>query len=239
MSYYSSNQPWSNGPNAPQIPYILYTLEKQYFAGDIIAAVFYGKCPPIRINPFVRLILLGIATALFFQCMSALLYPVRRTAKSIKWGLVVHTAAMFSFLTIGLAMNRNTLSASYIDDREFPGGDTALPGPLGYLNFAFSDQKVTNSVAFLMFPLNQWLADGLLVSSYRTQLPRCLTPLTPSAVPLLCDLFYELLGHRPSIPHVSRLHWYMLESSPTQRRRFRLTSLTQEREYRGATMSRS
>ena len=37
-----SDQPWSNGPNAPQIPYFLYTGEKVFFAGSVIATVLYG-----------------------------------------------------------------------------------------------------------------------------------------------------------------------------------------------------
>ena len=33
---------WSNGPNAPQIPYLLYFAEKSYFAGSSLGAIFYG-----------------------------------------------------------------------------------------------------------------------------------------------------------------------------------------------------
>ena len=62
-------------------------------------------------------------------------------------------------------MNRNTLSISYIDNREFTSAKGTSSGPLGYQIFALSDWKVATYVAFLMFPLNQWLADGLLVGS--------------------------------------------------------------------------
>lgn len=36
------DQPWSNDPNAPQIPYELYVIEKAYFAGCLLGAMFYG-----------------------------------------------------------------------------------------------------------------------------------------------------------------------------------------------------
>jgi hypothetical protein len=37
-----SGHPWSNNPNAPQIPYSLYFAEKANFAGLLIGAIFYG-----------------------------------------------------------------------------------------------------------------------------------------------------------------------------------------------------
>jgi hypothetical protein len=113
----------------------------------------------------VRLGILGIVVILFFQCMSALLHPVYRTNKGIKWGLVAHTLTMFSFLTIGFAINRNVFSNSYIDSREFPGANGLFPGPIGYQAFANSTHKVTSIISTILFPFNQWLADGLLVSS--------------------------------------------------------------------------
>jgi hypothetical protein len=88
--------------------------------------------------------------------MSALLYPVHRTNKDIKWGLVAHTVAMLVFSTIPAAINRNVLSISYIDNREFPGGS------IEYKSILNSTQVF---VSVVMFPFNQWLADGLLVSS--------------------------------------------------------------------------
>ena len=39
---YSSENPWSNNPNAPQIPYQIYFAEKANFAGILIGAIFYG-----------------------------------------------------------------------------------------------------------------------------------------------------------------------------------------------------
>lgn len=38
----SSEKPWSNNPTAPQIPHLLYSLEKGIFAGILIGAIFYG-----------------------------------------------------------------------------------------------------------------------------------------------------------------------------------------------------
>ena len=53
------------------------------------------------------------------------------------------------------------MSLEYIDNREFRN-DKYPPGPMGYdylLSF-----KATITVFNVMFPLNQWLTDGLLVS---------------------------------------------------------------------------
>ena len=96
--------------------------------------------------------------------MGALINPTNRRRQGIKWGLVSYTVIMFSFVTIFTAMNLNIQSVSYIDNREFPGVENVLPpGPLGYQWFLYSD--VLTIVPNLMFLLNNWLADGLLVSS--------------------------------------------------------------------------
>ena len=50
----SSNLPWSNGPNAPQIPHSLYSQEKEIFVGLNIAVVTYGEFPHVHVN-LVRL----------------------------------------------------------------------------------------------------------------------------------------------------------------------------------------
>ena len=102
--------------------------------------------------------------------MGALINPANRRRHGIKWGLVSYTAIMFSFVTIFTAMNLNIQSISYIDNREFPGVDTTLPpGPLGYQWFLYSD--VLTIVPNLMFLLNNWMADGLLVGSSLMQPP--------------------------------------------------------------------
>lgn len=94
--------------------------------------------------------------------MSALFNPVNR-AKGIKWALVAHTIAMFSFVTVYTATGLDLQSISYIDNREFPGIDGVLsPGPLGYQFLIYSN--IINVVPTLMFQFNNWLADGLLVN---------------------------------------------------------------------------
>jgi hypothetical protein len=108
---------------------------------------------------------LGIAIALFFQCMRALLYPVHHTAKGIKWGLVTHTVAMFFTSTIAFVIDHNIISSSFIDRREFHGVEGYPPGPMGYELFIVLNRGAVIDVSQLMFPLSQWLADGLLVST--------------------------------------------------------------------------
>jgi uncharacterized membrane protein YgcG len=140
----SSEAPWSTNPFAPQIPYSLYFAEKANFAGVLIGAIFYG-----------------IVIVLFFQCMGALFNPTHRNGEGVRWGLVAYTAVMFSFVTIFTAMNLDIQSISYIDNREFPGNDELPPGPLGYETLIYS--KAISVVPNLMFLMNNWLADGLLL----------------------------------------------------------------------------
>lgn len=81
----------------------------------------------------------------------------------MKWAPVVYTILMFAFVTIFTAMNLDVQSISYIDNREYPGeGNTIPPGPLGYQYLVYS--RAISVVPNLMFLLNNWLADGLLVS---------------------------------------------------------------------------
>ena len=122
---------------------------------------------PMR--PFLRahfvcsiIILLGVDIVLFFRCMVALLIPVGSSSERIRWGLVAHTVAMFSFVTIYTVTTLDTQSISYVDNRQFPGADGWSAGSLGYQFFIYS--KAITVVPSTMFALNQWLADGLLVS---------------------------------------------------------------------------
>ena len=94
--------------------------------------------------------------------MSALLFPVHPTTKGVRWGLVAYAVTMFSFATIGVAIDRDILSLSYIDDREFGG---VIPGPIGFLNSDSLNRRAFVYVPYPMFPITQWLADGLLVCS--------------------------------------------------------------------------
>ena len=94
--------------------------------------------------------------------MAALFHPFNRREDGIKWGLVTYTVSMFAIVTIFTAMNLDIQSISFIDNREYAGdGDTIPPGPLGYQLFIYS--KAITIVPNLMFLLNNWLADGLLV----------------------------------------------------------------------------
>jgi hypothetical protein len=45
----SSEKPWSDNPNAPQIPYLLYFAEKANFAGILIGAILYGMSTHVHI----------------------------------------------------------------------------------------------------------------------------------------------------------------------------------------------
>jgi hypothetical protein len=100
---------------------------------------------------------------LFFQCIGALLDPANRKGGGIKWGLVAHTVAMFAFVTVYTATNLFFQSAAYIDNREYPGTDGLSPGPIGYQLSAY--YKPIAFMPSVMFLLNNWLADGLLVGS--------------------------------------------------------------------------
>jgi hypothetical protein len=144
--------------------------------------------------------------------MAALLNPINHGRGGIKWGLVVYTAAMFVFVTIGISMDLHLLPFSYIDNREFPGDDEVLvfPGPLGYRIFLTS--KMIGVFPNIMGLINSWLADGLLVSSVSIQSPRCLTPAVPTALSLLRHLFRELLGRRHPLPDVPGHFGYVFES---------------------------
>ena len=99
--------------------------------------------------------------------MSALLSPARRQGEAIKWGLVTYTALMFSMATVYTAMNLNIQILSFIDNREFsaayPDGTRFLIGPILYQTI-IRQTPLGGTVPNIMFSLNNWLADGLLVS---------------------------------------------------------------------------
>lgn len=140
----SLEKSWSESPNAPPISYYSFLAEKENLAGSFIGAIFYG-----------------IDVILFFLCMRALLDPLNRIRRGLKCGLVVHITAMFSFVTIYTAMTLHLQSISYIDNRKFSGGDREPSGPLGYQSHIYS--KPISVIPNATFPLNQWLADGLLL----------------------------------------------------------------------------
>ena len=87
----------------------------------------------------------GIVVMLFFQCMTALFTPGTR-GEGLKWGLATYTMVTFSFVSIFTVVNALNV---WFDDED----GTLPPGRLGYV------------IPDLMFLLNYWLADGLLVGS--------------------------------------------------------------------------
>ena len=101
---------------------------------------------------------------LFFNCAATLFSPVYRRGEPVRWGLLSYTVIVFSLATVTTVMNLHIRSISYIDNRKFPGVKGRLPpGPLGYLYYTSPEAvSIIPNVAFL---LNNWLADGLLVSS--------------------------------------------------------------------------
>ena len=161
----SWTKPCSDNPNAPQIPVALCIWERMVLPRCFLSAITYGT--PTHVftllcSPCLLSTILGIAMILFFQCMGALLNSIDFT-RAIRWGLVAHTAAMFSTLTANAGMSLDIFSISYIDNRQFPGNLFYSPGPLGYQFFIFSG--AISIVPNAMFYLNNSPTDGLLVSS--------------------------------------------------------------------------
>ena len=97
---------------------------------------------------------------LLFQCTAALLNPVHRRGKGVRWWLIFHTVAMFSFVTVYTAMNLHIQFKSFTDNRQDYG---RYSRPLGYQNY--TRVTILGLIPNVMFNLNNWLADGLLVSS--------------------------------------------------------------------------
>lgn len=88
--------------------------------------------------------------------MNALLDPINCKEGGVKWALVAHTTFMFSLVAIFTAINIHLLSIAYIDNREFPGADRVIPGPLRYEDIlSFETPSIAANVLFV---LNQWLA---------------------------------------------------------------------------------
>ena len=165
----SQEKPWSDNPNAPAILYELYYYEKTWLAGNLLSPIFYGTYEKSRphdclfmLTLFIWLFL-GIVVFLFFRCVAALFNPDHRRGEPIAWGLVSYTVVMFLLVTVGTVMQLNVQSISYIDNREFPGVKGVLhPGPIGYQG---SDHaKMVTVIQDIVFILNNWLADGCLVS---------------------------------------------------------------------------
>ena len=160
-----SDYTWDRNPYLPYwVPFWALSMEKGTLAGTFVGSILYGThmtprvCLPAPIL-FVRFIQ-GIVIVLFFQCFAALFNSAHRRGEGIKWGLVSYTMIMFLFATAFTAMNLNTGSVSFIDNRDFDG--LVGEGPIGYQQSLPTVHAIVPNVVFL---LSYWLADGLLVSS--------------------------------------------------------------------------
>ena len=147
--------------------------------------------------------------------MAALLNPAIPIRRRIRWALVVHVVALFSFSTISLGIYFDRLSIEYVNNREFHSNNEFPPGPIGYGNLLAP--KAATTVLNAMFPLKQWLADGLLVSPILNSSLRWVMKTIHPATSLLHHLFHEPLGHGLPIHDVPRFCWYVLKSSPNWR----------------------
>ena len=114
------------------------------------------------LTSFVRSIVPGIVIAFFCQCIGALLSPTNRRHKvgGMRWGLVALTTVMFLSSTTALALNLDALFFGYVS-RWTNRNSPTLPGPLG----SWFSPGTSSIILANMISLNQWLADGLLVSS--------------------------------------------------------------------------
>jgi len=154
---------WSDNPNAPEIPHVVYLWEKVALATLFVSLMLYGERNHTSLLE-LNLFLLGTIIALFFKCMNALLSSVIHKREGVRWGLVSYTMVMFLVVTVVNAGSINLALISFIDNREFPGvqGSTLLQGPYGYTTSVYSKPlSIFPNVAAL---LNYWLADGLLVN---------------------------------------------------------------------------
>jgi hypothetical protein len=119
--------------------------------------------PSISAHLTFLLVNQGILIVFFFRCIRALLGPANSMKKGAKSLLLAHSTLLFLFTTMGHAIDRDIISTSFIDNREFGGNEGLPPGPVGYQVLASS--AVAPALGQVLFPLSQWLADALLVSS--------------------------------------------------------------------------
>ena len=120
---------------------------------------------------------------------------------------MIHTGAMFMFVTVFTVINLNIISTSYIDNRKFP--NDPYPGPLGFQALTYSE--TIGIVSTVMFLLNNWLADGLLVKSVPASAAQVsdVTGAVLLALSLLYYISYEPLGYRLPILNISRQFWFV------------------------------
>lgn len=133
---------------------------------------------------------------MFFQCIGVLLSPTNPIQRGMKWALVVHTVAMFIFITIPIGIYLNGLSVAYINDRRFPGGGEYPPGPIGYTYIISTE--ATTTVLNVMIPLNQWLADSLLVGPSSNSVASLFNVGRPSSCTVATSFIPGIVGSWPS-----------------------------------------
>lgn len=74
----------------------------------------------------------GTVVFQFFWCMGTLFNHVDRTRRGIKWGLVTHTVATSSSVTMHTAVTLDLRSISCTDQQRLPGDGVLLPEPMWY-----------------------------------------------------------------------------------------------------------
>ena len=87
------------------------------------------------------------------------------------WGLTVHSVVMFSCLTISVMIELSGLTSYCIDYQGTPPiyHSRGILGPWEHLEG--SSWLISSILPCLVFFLNQWLADGLLVIYISTEFP--------------------------------------------------------------------
>ena len=172
-------QPHSNYPRDVDSRALLYDLEKDTFTGFLLGSILYGTSEPFTSTrplidvPVVSLSVIGALVVVFFRCLATLLDPAYRRGEGIKWGLVTYTLVMFSFVTVYTGITLHIQSISFIDEREFTYRGLKF-GPLGYQSTI--RRTVLGMLTTVMFVLNYWLADGLLVSPLFDPVSACSGP---------------------------------------------------------------
>ena len=139
--------------------------------------------------------------------MTSLLDPERRPKGGIRWGLVAHTMVLFSVATAFALSNLNLQSVSYVDNREFPDMGDGFPGPFNWQFFVYNKPIVF--FPSIMFIINTWLTDGLLVCSTIESPLRFLMRAVSLALPLLRHLRKKNLGRRLPMFDVPHVYWYV------------------------------
>ena len=93
--------------------------------------------------------------------MNALLNPINRARRDVKWSLVAHTILLFSCVTVSVGFQLQIPLISFLNNRGFPGSTVSPPGPIGYQYLLIERPIFLVPCGFTL--LSNWLADGLLV----------------------------------------------------------------------------